>query len=100
MRVEPALLLLGRAADGDRIAAEEGGEQARRDADVDARHGLADAVDVEGTAAHPAVLLGDEHELHSKLVSHLTNQRLRELVFRVELEEERVGELRAREVLN
>src|SRR5205085_1075102 len=41
---EPRLLLLRRRADEDRIAAEEGGQDAGGDAEVEAGHLLADAV--------------------------------------------------------
>ena len=88
MRVSQCCLLLRRAADADRVAAEERGEHAGGDAEVDARHLLADAVDVEGAAAHAAVLLGDEEELDAELVAaHRADELHRALVARVELEQ-------------
>ena len=75
MRRQPDLLLLRSGADGDRIAAEESGQHRGRDAQVDARHLLADAVDVEGAAAHAAELFGNEQELDAQLVRDCTCAR-------------------------
>ena len=65
---QPELLLLRRGADGDRVAAQEGGEHRGGNAQVDARHLLADAVHVEGAAAESAVLLGNKQKLNAQLV--------------------------------
>jgi hypothetical protein len=76
------------------IAAEEGGEHRGGDSDIDRRHALAHAVDVECGATHPAVLLGDEQQLDTELVAaHAAHERLWELVALVELDEQRVGQL-------
>ena len=63
-----ALLVL-RAADADRVAAEERRELGRRQAEVDRRHPLADAVDVERAAAHAPVLVGHEQQLDTELIA-------------------------------
>ena len=60
---QPRALLLGRSADEYRVAAEEGGKDAGGHADVEPGHLLADPVDIDGAAAHPAVFLGDEQQL-------------------------------------
>ena len=98
---EPELLLLVGAADQDRVAAEEGGEHAGGDAEVDRGHPLADAVDVERAAAHPAVLLGDEQQLDAELLAaHAAHELLRELVALVELDQQLVGELALGELVD
>ena len=95
---EPGAPLLGGAAEGDRVAAEERGEQAGAKAEVKAGHVLADPVVVHGVAAHPAVFLGDEQQMHAKLVTaHGPDQILRADIVVVELElallRHRVGEV-------
>ena len=60
---EPGAFLVGCGAEVYRVAAKERGEHAGGEAEVDAGHLLAHPVDVDGAAAHPAVLLGDEHQL-------------------------------------
>ena len=76
------------AAEHDRVAAEERGEHAGRDADVDRGHQFAHAVHVEGAAAHPAVRLGDEQQRDAELVAaHPAHDRLGELVGGVQLQQ-------------
>ena len=65
---QPKLLLLGSGTDKDRITAEERGQHGGRDAEIDARHFLADAIDIEGTTAEAAVLFGDEQELNAESI--------------------------------
>ena len=94
MLAQPQLLLLGRCADGDGIAAEEGREHGRGDAKVDARHGFANAIDVEGAAAHAAVVLRHEQELNAQLVrvAHVANDVERTFVALVQLDQHFVGQ--------
>ena len=88
-----------RAADRDRVAAQEGGEHGGGDAEVDGGHPLAHAVDVHRRAAHAAVLLGDEQELDAEvLAAHAAHELLGELVALVELDQQRVWQLAAREL--
>ena len=65
---QPDLLLLRSGADRDRIAAQERGQHGRGDAQIDARHLFADAIHIEGAAAHAAELFGNEQELNAQLV--------------------------------
>jgi hypothetical protein len=98
---EPALPLLLGAAEADGIAAQQGGEDAGGDPEIDARQGLADLVDVEGPTAHAAVLFGDEEELDAQiLAAHPADEVVGELVSGVEVEDLRVGEVFAGEVLD
>jgi hypothetical protein len=50
---QPDFLLLRSGADRDRIAAQKRGQHRGGDAQIDARHLFADAVHIEGAAAHP-----------------------------------------------
>ena len=96
---EPELLLLRRAAEDDRIGAEERGEDAGRDPEVAAGEDLTDAIDVERAAAHAAVLLLEEEELDAELgAAHGADELDGELVAGVEVEESRFGEAVFREV--
>ena len=93
----PPLLLLRGAAEHDRVAAQEGGQHAGRDAHVDGGQLLADAVDVHRVAAHPAELLADEQQRHPEPVAaHLPHDVLRELVGGVELAQLGVGKVASR----
>jgi hypothetical protein len=75
---QPPALLLRRAPDEYRAAAEEGGQDAGGDAGVEPGHLLAHPVDIEGAAAHPAVLLGNEQKLDPQLVAaHAADDVLR-----------------------
>ena len=94
---EPSLLLLLGGYDQDRVAAQEGRQDAGREPHVDARHRLADAIDIERTAAHAAELLGDEHELHAELfASNRADELFWKDVLLVELEQCLVGECAGR----
>ncbi len=85
----------------DRVAPEERGEHSGGDADVDAGHALAHPVDVEGAAAHSAVLLGDEQKLDAELAAaHLVDHVGRELVALVEVEQDALGQLPMGELLD
>ena len=96
---EPLALLLWRGADEYRVAAEEGGEHAGGDPHVEPGHLLADPVDVDRAAAHPAVFLGDEQQLDAQLVAaHAPDQVNGALIVVVELEQPFVGERVADEV--
>jgi hypothetical protein len=66
---EPEALLVGRGAEEYGVAAEERREDAGGHADVDAGHLLAHPVDIDRSAAHPAVLLGNEQQLDAQLVT-------------------------------
>ena len=91
---QPASLLLGRAPDHDRVAAEERRQHRGGDAEVDGGHPLADPVDVEGRAAHAAVLLGDEQQLDAQiLAAHPLDQLGGELVALVEVDEQLLRQL-------
>jgi hypothetical protein len=87
-RPQPAVLLLLRGSHEDRITAEERGEDGGCQADVVARHHLADAIGVERTAVHPAVLGGHEDQLDAELfgVRHRTDDVLGTDVFVIEFE--------------
>ena len=82
----PALLLLGRAADGDRFGAEKRRQHGGRDAEIDRGHALADPIDVDRLAAHPAELLRYEEQLDAELLAaHAAHGLLGKLVALVEL---------------
>ena len=85
---EPLLLLLLGGPDDDGVRAEEGREHGCGEADVLACHHLADPVGVERAAVHPAVLLGDEDQLHAEghRVGHGAHDVLGAAVLVVELE--------------
>ena len=88
------LALVVRAADTDRIAAEERREHRGGHPDVDTRHPLAHPGDVVGTATHAPELLVDEQQLDAELLAaHAPHDLGRKLVVLVELDQERVGEL-------
>ena len=91
---QPELLLLRRGADGDRIAAQESGQHRRRDAQIDARHLFANAVDVERAAAEAAVLFGNEQKLDAQLVgaAHVADDLERALVALVQVDQLLVGQ--------
>ena len=95
-------LLLRRAADADRIAAELRRELRGREAEVERGHPLADAIDVERAAAHAAVLERHEDQLEPELVArgHPAHERLWELVALVELDQQRIGKLARGEVVD
>ena len=86
----------GVAADVDRVGAEEGGENAGRDAEVDRGHGLGHPVDVVGAAAEAAELLRDDQQVEADLlrVVEVLHDLLGKLVPELDLQQ-----LRRREVL-
>ena len=82
-------LLLGRTAHANRIAAEKSRQHARCYAQIDAGHGLADAVDIESAAAHAAIFLGNEQQLDAdRLAAQVLDQFDRECLIRVEIQEQ------------
>ena len=90
----PVLLLCRRAAEDDRVRAEEGGEDAGGDAEIDLCHLLAHPVDVERAAAHALEVLGDEQQLNAQAVAaHRAHDFDRELVGMVELQQLVVGQV-------
>ncbi len=96
---QPLLLLDVCAADRDRVTAQERGQHPGGQAEVDAGHLLTHAVDVEGPAAHPAVLLGDEQQLDAELgPAHRPDDLDRSLILRVQLEQPAIGQLLLREL--
>jgi hypothetical protein len=97
---EPFLLLLLGGADDDGVGAEEGREDRGGQTDVLARHDLAHAVGVEGSAVHPVVGLGDEDQLNAQLlgVAHRAHDVLGATVLVVELKLQLGGEGRVNEV--
>ena len=86
---QPVLLLLRRGADSDRIAAQKRGQHGGGHAQIDARHLLADAIHVEGAAAHSAELLRNEQELNAQLVraAHVAHDLERTFVARIQCDE-------------
>ena len=87
-RAQPSLALVVGGPDENRVASEECGEDGRCEADVVAGHHFADSIRVERSPVHPAVGLGDEHQLHAELlrVAHRPDDVLRADVLVVELE--------------
>ena len=55
--------LLGGAADGDGVGAQEGGQHARADAEIDGGHGLGDSIHVVRAAAHPTHFFRNEQQV-------------------------------------
>ncbi|CPR13355.1 hypothetical protein BN971_04665 [Mycobacterium bohemicum DSM 44277] len=97
---QPLLALLVGRADQDRIGAQEGGENRCGEPDVDARQAFTDPVGVEGPAAQPAVLLGDEHQLNTEvLAAHRADGLLGADVVVVEFEQPLVRQGRGDELL-
>ena len=83
---QPVGPLLLRRPYEDGVAAQGRREDQRRDSDIDAGQALAHTVRVERAATQPAVLLGDEDELHAELVTtHRSNGVLGAHVLVVEL---------------
>ena len=80
--------MLRSGADGDRIAAEKRGQHGRGDAQVDARHLFADAIHIEGAAAHAAELFGNEQELNAQFVrtAHMADDLERTFVALIQLD--------------
>jgi hypothetical protein len=98
---EPQLPLVVGGADRDRVAAERGGEHARRHPEVDGRHLLADPAHVEAAAAHAAVLLGNEQQVDAQVVAaHLADQVDRALVIAIEPQHQLGGQVAVGEVLD
>ncbi len=98
---QPDLLLLRSGADKDRIAAQERGQHGGGDAQIDARHFFADAIHIEGAAAHAAELFRNEQELNAQLVraAHVTNDFQRAFVAIIELPKNLVRQAFLGEVL-
>ncbi len=92
---QPGRLLLRRRPDVDRVGAQEGGEDAGGDPEVDRGHGLGDPVDVVGPAAEAAELLGDRQEVEPDLprVVEVLHDLLGELVAELDLEQPRRREV-------
>ena len=81
-------LLLRRATDADRVAAEEGRQYTGGDADIYTRHAFANPVEIESSTAHAVEGLGNEEELDAQLrPTHFADDVDGELVARVELEQ-------------
>ena len=93
---EPLGLLLGRRPDVDGVGAEEGGEDAGGDPEVDRGHGLGHPVDVVGPPAEAAELLRDRQQVEADLprVVQVLHDLLGKLVPELDLQQ-----LRRREVL-
>ena len=91
-----------RPADPDRVAAQERRELRGREPEVDRRHPLADATDVERAAAHAPVLEGHEQQLDAEPVAgrHPAHELLWELVTLVEFDQQRIGKLALGEVVD
>ena len=100
-RAEPLGLLLGRRADVDRVGAEEGGEDAGRDPEVDRGHGLGHPVDVVGPPAEAAELLRDGQQVQADLprVVEVLHDLLGEVVAELDLQELGDGEVLLRVLL-
>ena len=86
---QPDFLLLRSGADRDRIAAQERGQHRRGDAEIDTRHLFANAIHIEGAAAHAAELFGNEQKLNAQLVraAHVTDDFERAFVLVIEFAE-------------
>ena len=86
---QPLGLLLGGRADVDRVGAQEGGQDAGGDAEVDGGHVLGHPVDVVGPAAEAAQLLRDGQEVEPDLcrVVEVLHDLLGELVLVLDLEQ-------------
>ena len=86
---QPDFLLLRGGADSDGIASQERGQHRRGDAQIDARHLFANAVHVEGPAAHAPELFRDEQELNAQLVraAHVADDFERTFVAFIKLPE-------------
>ena len=93
--------MLRSGADCDRIAAEKRGQHGRGDAEIDARHLFADAIHIEGPAAHATELFGNEQELNAQLVrtAHVADNFERAFVAIIELPEHLVRQTFLGEVL-
>ena len=89
-------------ADSDRVAAQERRQLRGREPEVDRRHPLADAVDVERAASHAPVLVGHEQQLDAELIAgrHPAHDLLWELVTLIELDQQRVGKLAGSELVD
>ena len=88
-RPEPIGLLLGGRPDVDRVGAEEGGEDAGGDPEVDRGHGLGHPVDVVGPPAEAAELLRDGQQVEADLprVVEVLHDLLGEVVAELDLQE-------------
>ena len=80
------MLLLLRAADDDGIGAEEGGEHAGGNAEIDAGHGLGDAVDVVRAAAQAVIFFVDKDQVQADVVVEVGEDLVGKAIFVVELE--------------
>src|SRR5207248_8821642 len=84
---QPKLFLLRSGSDRDRIAAEKCSQYGSRDPQVDARHFLTNAVDIERASAHAAEFFRNKKELNSQFVgaTHIVDDFDRALVTLIEL---------------
>ena len=100
-RPEPIGLLLGGRPDVDRVGAEEGGEDAGGDPEVDRGHGLGHPVDVVGPPAESAELLRDGQQVQADLprVVEVLHDLLGEVVAELDLQEPGDGEVLLRVLL-
>ena len=91
---QPDFLLVVRRTNRDGIAAEKSSQHRGCDSEIDARHLLANAVDVEGAAAHAAELFGDEQELDAQLVraAHIADDLDGALVALIEFDQDFIGQ--------
>ena len=91
---QPELLLLVGGADRDGIAAEKSSQHGGRNPEIDPRHLLANAVDVERATAHAAELFGNKQKLNTQLVgaAHVTDDFDGAFVAVVEIDQNFVGQ--------
>ena len=79
---QPEFLLFGRGSDSDWIATQKSRQHGCSNAQIDASHFFADAIHVEGAAAHSAKLFRNEQELNAQLVraAHMADDLQRAFV--------------------
>ena len=94
MRLSQSFFCSGVAPTVIGIAAQERGQHRGGDAQIDARHLFADAVHIEGAAAHAAELFGNKQELNAQLVraAHVADDLQRAFVARIQLDQLFVGQ--------
>ena len=90
---QPEFLLLRRRAYSDRIAAKKGSQHGSCDPEIDPRHLLTNAVDIERPSAHAAELFRNEQELNAQLVgtAHVADDFDGALVALIKFDQDFVG---------
>ncbi len=101
MRVSQSFFCSGVAPTVIGIAAQESRQHGGGNAQIDARHLFADAIHIEGTAAHAPELFGYEQELNAQLVraAHVADDLQRTFVLIVQFPKDLVRQTFLGEVL-